>query len=123
MRNDTVGRIVGDLLVTVRLGDAQKIANRVRLMIGIENDTPLLVAGRTAGGLDKRCRRSEEALLVRIKDRDERDFRKIEALAQQVDSDQDVEFSFAEPLQDLHPFDRIDIAVQILDADTGFAKI
>ena len=40
--------------------------------------------------------RTQEADLVRVEDRDERDFREIDAFAQQVDADQDIEHALAQ---------------------------
>ena len=60
---------------------------------------------------------AQEALLVRVEDRDERDLRDVEALAQQVDADQHVELAEAQVADDLHALHRIDVVVHVAHAD------
>ena len=92
-------------------------------MVGVKDDAALDVTGGAASGLDERSRRAEKALLIRIENRDERDFGQVESFAQQVDADEDVELAFPEPLQNRHALNRVDVAVQILDADSGLMQI
>jgi len=54
------------------------------------------MARGAADGLDERALRSQEPFLVRIEDRHQRHLGQIQAFAQQVDSDQDVEFAQAQ---------------------------
>ena len=53
---------------------------------------------------------AQEALLVRVEDRDERDLRQVEPLAQEVDADEDVEDAAAEVAEDLDALERLDVA-------------
>ena len=66
-----------------------------------------------ADGLDQRPFGAQEALLVGIEDRDERHLRHVEALAQQVDSDEDVELAKPQVADDLDSLDGLDVRVQV----------
>ncbi len=57
------------------------------------------VARRPADRLDQRGAAAEEALLVGVEDRDERDLGQVEALAEEVDADE-LRFEYAAKLRD-----------------------
>ncbi len=61
--------------------------------------------------------------LVGVEDGDERDFRQVESLAQEVDADEHVELAFAERAQNLDAFDGVNLAVEVADVDADLAKI
>src|SRR5574344_2893992 len=103
--------------------DSEKVADGARFAVGIENHPALLMTCGSACGLDERRRRTEESLLVRIENRDERDLRKVQPLAQEVDSDQDVELALSEAMQDLDALDGVDVAVQVFDADSDAMQV
>ena len=77
---------------------------------------PVHVARGAPDGLDQRARRAQEALLVGVEDRDQRDLGQVEPLAQQVDADQHVEVALAQVAQDLHALERLDVGVQVAHA-------
>ena len=77
---------------------------------------PVDVARRAADRLDERARRAQEAFLVRVEDRDQRDLGQVEPLAQQVDADQHVELALAQVAQDAHALERLDVGVQVAHA-------
>src|ERR1035437_2449813 len=52
-------------------------------------------------------------LLVRVEDRDERNLRHVEPLAQEVDADQHVELAKPQTANDLHPLARVDVGVHV----------
>ena len=92
-RHDAMRGIVLHLLVAAAFGLADGTLHRARLAIGIEYCRTVQVARRASDGLYQRALRTQEALLVGIENRDQRNFRHIEAFAQQVDSDQHIELA------------------------------
>ena len=86
------------------------------IVVGVHDDLAVDVARRAADGLDQRARRAQIAFLVGVENRDQRDLRQIEALAQQVDSDQHVEVALAQTADDLDALDRLDIGMQVAHA-------
>ena len=115
--------VVGNLLFPVRLRDAQQVLDRVCLLVGVKYDAPLLVARSPSCRLHERSRRPQEPLLVGVENRDESDFRKVEAFAQQVDPDKNVELAFPQPVQNRDALDCVDVAMKVLDADAGSVEI
>ena len=73
-------------------------------------DPALDVARRAARRLDQRRLRAQEALLVGVEDRHQRDLGQVEPLAQQVDADQHVELAEPQVAQDLDPLEGVDVA-------------
>jgi hypothetical protein len=51
------------------------------------------MAGGAAHGLDERAGGAEEAFLVGVEDGDEGDFGQVEAFAEKIDADEDVELA------------------------------
>ena len=74
---------------------------------------PFRVARAAADGLDQRSARTQKAFFVGIQNRHQRDFRQIQAFAQQVDADQHVKLALAQIAQDLHALERFDFGVQV----------
>jgi len=64
-------------------------------LVGIHDDLPGRVPSGAPAGLDERLSDLREALLVRIEDCHEGDFRDIEPFPQEVDPDKDVKISQA----------------------------
>src|SRR5436190_10414260 len=95
----------------VRLGDGA--AHRVRDLVGVHDHLTVDVAGGATHGLDQRRVGAQEALLVGVEDRHQRHLGKVEALTQQVDTDEHVELAEAKRAQDLDPLERVDLAVQV----------
>ena len=79
------------------------------------------MARRAADGLDQRPARAQKAFLIGIQNRHQRDFRQIQAFAQQVDADQHIELAAPQIAQDLDAVERADFRMQIgaLHADFG----
>ena len=75
------------------------------------------------GGLDQAGLAAQKTLLVGIEDGNEGHLGQIEAFAQEVDAHEDVEVAETQVAQDLHAFDRVDVAVEILDADLRLAQV
>ena len=55
----------------------------------------------------------KKALFVRVENGDELDFGHVQPLAQQVDAAQHVKFAAAQPVHDVDPLERIDVAVHV----------
>ena len=81
------------------------------------------MTGRATGGLDQRGVVAQKALLVGIENADERNLRKIEPLAQQVDADQNVKGTGSQLAQDLHPFDGIHIGMDVAHFQSGVFQV
>ena len=118
-----VGLVVRNLPAAVVLRDAHEVSDGVRPVVRIEYHPALLVARGTPRGLEERRRGAEEALLVRVQDRHESHFRKVQALAQEVDPDQHVELALPEPLEYRDALYRVDVAVEVLDADSRVVQV
>ena len=83
----------------------------------------LSISRRTSDRLDQRGLRSQETFLVRIQNRHQCYFRNVQSLSQKVNSHQHVEHVQSHIADDLGPFQRIDIRVQILDTDARILHI
>ena len=81
------------------------------------------VPGRPADHLDQRPGRAQEPLLVGVEDRDQRHLGQVDALAQEVDPDQDIEDAEAQVAQDRDPLERVDLAVEVLDLDPELLEV
>ena len=86
-----MGVVVGllDPAAAVRL--VHRDLHRGRDRIGVHHDVAVGVAGGAADCLDQRRFGAEEAFFIRVEDRDERDLRDVEPLAEEVDPDEHVE--------------------------------
>ncbi len=71
----------------------------------------------------KRSGGPQEPFFVRIKDGNERDFREVQAFPEQVDPDQHVEDAAPEIPQDLDPFERFDVRVQVSHLHAQFLVV
>ena len=81
------------------------------------------VARGAADGLDQRAARPQVALLVGVQDGDEAHLRQVEALAQQVDADDDVVDAEPQVAQDLDALQRVDLGVQVVRADAHLLQV
>ena len=84
---------------------------------------PVDVAGRPPEGLDEGGGRAQEAFLVGVEDGHQRDLGQVQAFAQEVDPDQRVEDALAQVAQDLDPVERLDLGVEIADAQPLFVVV
>ena len=116
-------RVVGVLLGAAAIGFADGLAHRIRHAVGVENRAAFDVAGAAAHGLNQRRGAAQIAFLVRIENGHQRNFRQIEAFAQQVDADQHVEFAAAQIAQNAHALERFNFGVQIAAAHADFGEI
>src|SRR4051795_3425291 len=120
---DAVLLVVGDLDRAAAVGLLDRRAHRRRLLVGVHQHRAFDVAGRAPDGLDERRLAAQEPLLVGVEDRDQRDLRQIETLAEQVDADQHVELAEAQVAQDLDAFDRVDVGVEVAHAHAQLEQV
>ena len=66
---------------------------------------------------------AQEALLVGVEDRHQRDLGQVEALAQQVDADQHVELAQPQLAQQLDPAQGVDLGVQVAHPDAQLEQV
>ena len=122
-RRDAVRLVVLDLLLAAAVGLGHGALHRAGDRVGIEDHLAVDVARGAADGLDQRGLAAQEALLVGIEDRDQRAFRDVEALAQQVDPDQHVEGAEAEIADDLDALDGVDVGMHVAHADALLVQV
>ena len=79
-------------------------------------------AARPAVWMSERSLR-RKPLFVGVEDGDERDFGEVEAFAQQVDADEDVELTETEVAQDVDAGERVDVGVEVADADAEAVEV
>ncbi len=77
--------------------------------IGIHDHPPGYVPRGASNGLDQRALGAQEPLLVGIENGHQGHLGEVQALPQQVDPDQDVEFAQAQPADDGHALQRVDV--------------
>ena len=73
--------------------------------------------------MHQRGRGAQEALLVGVENRNQRDLRQVEPLTQEVHTDQHVEIAFAKIAQQLHTIERVDVRMQVAHPDTELAVV
>ena len=95
----------------------------LRDLVGEEDNLAIHVPRRAARGLDERSLRAQVAFLVGVEDADERDLRQVEAFAQEIDADENVELRRAQRAQDLHALDGVDVAVQVAHLQADIAQV
>ena len=115
--------VIGLLLGAAAVGFGQRALHRAGDAVGVHDDAAVGVSGGAADGLDEGGFGAEEAFLVRIQDRDEAAFGDVEAFAQKVDADEDVEGAEAEVAEDLDAFERVDVGVHVADLDALFVHV
>ena len=84
---------------------------------------PCRLRAARANGLYERAFGAQEAFLVGVEDRHQGDLGHVEALAEQVDADEDVELAEPQVAHDFHALHRIDVGVQVAYADTVLIEV
>ena len=123
MRGDVVLAVVGVLLGAAAIGFADGLAHRVGHAVGVEDGATFDVASAAAHGLDQRSSAAEIAFFVGVENRDERNFRQVEAFAEEIDADEDVEFAAAEIAKNFDALERFDFRVQVAAANADLGEI
>ena len=118
-----MGLVVGHLNLppAVRLGNRRRHGGRDR--VGVHNDRPLHMSRCPANGLDKRSGGAQESLLIGVQDGHQGDLRQVQPLPQEVDAHHDVVYPQPEVAEDLHPFDRFDLGVQVVGLDSHLPEV
>ncbi len=101
---DVVLHIMGALFFAAAIGFINRRLHRAGHPVGIQDRFAVDIARTAADGLDQRGGRAQEAFFIRIENTHAQDFGNVEALAQQIDADQNVEDATA---QILHDFDAL----------------
>src|SRR4029077_8949366 len=81
------------------------------------------VARTAADGLNQSGSAAEVTLFIRVENGHQRNFRQIQALAQEIDANQHVEDATAEIAQNADALERLDFRMQIAAAHADFAEI
>ena len=123
LRVDAVLFVVGDLFGATTLGLVDRFLHRVGDPVGVHVHLAGDVARRAADGLDEAAGRAQEPLLVGIENRHQRHLRQVEALAQQVDPDQNVVLPQPQLAQQLDPAQCVDLGVQVTNPDTHLEQV
>ena len=123
LRGDPVLLVVGELDRPAPVGLAHRRAHRVGLPVRVHQHPPVDVAGGAADRLHEAGLAAQEALLVGVEDRHQRDLGQVQPLAQQVDPDQDVVLAEAQVADDLDPFQGVDLRVQVADLDPVLEQV
>ena len=105
------------------LGLVDRLAHGIRHVVGVHDHMSVRVSRRAPDGLHQRSLGPQEPFLIRIQYRHQRDLRDIQALSEQVDAHQHVENVQSHVPDDLGALQRIDIRVQVLDADARARQI
>ena len=123
LRVDAALLVVRDLLLPAAVGLVDGLLHRRGDLVGVHVDLAGDVARRAADGLDQGGAGAQEALLVGVEDGHQGHLGQVEALAQEVDADQDVELAGAQLAQQLDAAQGVDVAVQIADLDAQFQEV
>ena len=115
--------VVLDLLAPAPVGFLDRALNRPGHLVGVQDRAPVEIARRAADGLDQRALRTQEAFLVGIQDRHQRDLRHVQAFAQQVDADQHVELAQTQVADQLGAFHGLDVRMQITHLHTVLVQV
>ena len=97
--------------------------HRIRDRICIHDNMPLGISRCSANRLNQGRFRTQESLFIRIQNRHQRNLRDIQTLTKQVDADQHIEDIQTHIPDNLGAFQRVNIRMQIFDADSRIAHI
>ena len=103
--------VVCHLDLTTTIGLLDRLAHRIRHLIGIHDHRTAHIACSTSNGLDERSVRAQEAFLVGVEDRHERHLRQIQAFTQQIDAHDDVDLALTQFAQQFNASQRVDVGV------------
>ena len=120
---DAMLLVVGNLLGAATVSLVDGLPHGFGGLVGVHDHRAGHVSGRTADGLDERTIGAQESFLVGVKNRHQRYFRQIEALTQQVDTDNHIDLAFAQHAQQFDAAQRIHIRMQVFDLDAAFQQI
>ena len=90
--DDAVSFVVGLLKLPAALGFGDGVIHSGGDAVGVHDNPAIGVSGGPSDGLDQTGGRTEEPLLIRIQNGNQCDLGQIQALTQQVDAHQNIEF-------------------------------
>ena len=123
LRNNSVVFIVLILNFAAAVGFGYGAVHTSRNIVRVHYYSAFIVARGSAYRLDKRGIASEEAFFIRVENGYEFNRRKVQTLAEKIDSDENVESVVFEGRDYVYPFERVYVAVHILDSYFAFPKI
>ena len=109
--------VVGVLDGTAALGLHDGAFHAGGHFIGVHQHYAVGIAGCAANGLDKACLTAKEALFVGIQDGNQRNFRQVETLTQQIDAHNDINGAHAQVFDNFHALKGVDLVVHVLGLD------
>ena len=116
-------KVVGLLLFAAALGFVDAGAHGRSNHIGVHQHLAVGIARRPADCLNQAGFAAEEAFLVRIQNRNQANFRNVQALAQKVDAHQHVKSPGAEIADDFHTLDGADVVVHVTGFNAGRRQV
>ena len=115
--------IISLLLLAATIRFINGALHTIRNAVRIHNDATMSITRRTTNGLDHRGVAAQEALLIRVEDGNQRYLRQVQALAQQVDAYENIEFTSAQAINNLRSFNSGDFRMQVAHPHPGLLKI
>ena len=110
-----------DLPSAVRLRDSR--AHGICHIIRIHDNMSFRITRCTPNRLNQGSLGTQEAFLIRIQNRHQRNLRNIQTLTQQIDSHQYIKHIQTHVPDDLRPLQRVDIRMQVLHTNSYIAHI
>ena len=117
---DAVPLVISGLDAPPAQGFVNGPLHRIGNFVGVQQDCAIYIPGGPANGLNQGTLGAQIALFVRVQNGHQRDLGNIEALAQEVDADQDIEAALAQRTDNLHALNGVDIRVEIAHPDADF---
>ena len=105
------------LLAAPAVGFLQRRTDRTGAPVRVQDGHSVEIARGPSDGLDQRAFGTQKPFLVGIEDRHQRNLGHVQTFAQEVDAHQHVEHAQAQIANDLDPFHRVDVRVQVANPD------
>ena len=115
--------VVGDLDITAAIGLVDGLVHGFGDVVRIHDDGSGHISRGATNRLDEGTVGTQETFLIGVKNRDQRHFRQIKTLTQQVDADNDVDFAFAQFAQQFDTSQGVHIGMQVFDFNATLQKI
>ncbi len=115
--------VIFNLLCPSAVGLANGLLHRLGYCVCVHYHKSVDISGRAARRLGQGSPGAQEAFFVGVKDRHKRHCRNIQPLAKEVDTDQHVEESVLEVLDDLDPLSRVHIGMDVAHTDVDLVQI
>ena len=110
-----------NLATALRLLDG--LSHRIGHNVCIHDDFAIGVTGRTTNRLNQRTAVAQKAFLVGIENRHQRDLGEVQALAQQIDAHQNINFALAQRSQDFDTVHCRRIGVHVVDLNASVEQV